>query len=261
MADKRKKKEEEPAGAPGWMVTYGDMMSLLLCFFVLLLSFSTISEESYAAAMMSFRGALGILPQNQSMIQVLPTSPSKDVPRHIEQLARRIRERMQIMGKESDVRLQFDRGGLLIDLPSKVLFDTGSAELKAESHTVLQTLAEFLADVPGAFFEVRGHTDNIPLSGNSVYRDNYDLSYARARAVTEYLSAAGKIPLSAFEVVACGEHQPVAANETEEGRQANRRVELFVRGDLGEEAERSLRESIDALEGAQETVTPPQPTE
>ncbi|HQE77107.1 MAG TPA: flagellar motor protein MotB, partial [Candidatus Hydrogenedentes bacterium] len=70
--EKRKRGGEEPSGAPGWMVTYGDMMSLLLCFFVLLLSFSSVSEKKYSQAVQSLKGALGVLPRNLSVIQPLP---------------------------------------------------------------------------------------------------------------------------------------------------------------------------------------------
>src|SRR5690606_4418358 len=93
------------------------------------------------------------------------------------------------------------------------------------------------------FVEVRGHTDNRPISGAG-YRDNFDLSYERAKNVMLYFTRQGGLPQDEFEVIACGESQPIATNETEEGRQANRRVELFVRGDFGEEGEETIGSMI-----------------
>ena len=95
--EKRKRGGEEPSGAPGWMVTYGDMMSLLLCFFVLLLSFSSVSEKKYSQAVQSLKGALGVLPRNLSVIQPLPI---EQLPlnrlRTIERIGRMIQERLLI---------------------------------------------------------------------------------------------------------------------------------------------------------------------
>ena len=250
-AGRRKKQSaEEGGGAPAWMVTYGDMMSLLLTFFVLLLSFSTISQEDFEKAMMSLQGAFGILPQYRTMVQINPLPKvSRETAQAIERLARELRRRLQVLGKEDDVDIKYDKqGGLKISLPSKILFDTARAEIKEEAYPFLADLAELLAGIPNAFVEVRGHTDSRPLISTARYRDNYDLSYARADAVTRYIVTVGGMPIDRFEIIACGPGQPVATNDTPEGQQANRRVEVYVRGQLGEATMTTLREEISALE-------------
>lgn len=252
--DKQKKGSDEAPGAPGWMVTYGDMMSLLLCFFVLLLSFSSISERKYSRAIQSLKGALGVLPRNTSVIEPLPVQqlhPRR--PRAIERAARMIRERLLINNKAKDVKVEFDEeGGLKINLPSEILFDTAQAELKSAALSVLDDIAVVLKDLPNAEIEICGHTDSRPLTGGGRFEDNYHLSYARAKSVTDFLHENSGIPMKVFEIVACGPSQPIATNETEEGMQANRRVEIYVRGEFSEETTEELRRAIDALDDRSE---------
>lgn len=231
MARRDRRKAEEP-GVPGWIVTYGDMMSLLLCFFVLLLSFSIIDERKFTKAVVSLRGAFGVLPKLTSVVGE-QTKPRKRAPEEMHRLARKLRRKMQVAGREGDVKIEFDKeGGLKIVLPNQVLFDTARAELRPNSYGVLQSVAELLSELQDCFIEVRGHTDSRPLVSSAKYRDNYDLSYGRADAVARRVHVTGRIPLNQFEIVACGPGQPVATNQTEDGQQANRRVEIYVRGAL-----------------------------
>ena len=247
MPPRKKKKGDEGGGAPLWMVTYGDLMSLLLTFFVLLLSFSTITEEeAFKQAIASFRGAVGFLPRELTVVQINPMPKRmKRTSRTIEELARKL---LQIMGKDDKVKIELDaQGGLKISLPNQVLFDTARAELKVEAYAVLNDVGEVLAELPIAFFEVRGHTDNRPLVRSSQYRDNYDLSFGRADAVARYLNRAQDIPLDQFEIIACGAGQPVAPNSTLEGQRANRRVEIYIRGIAGDDRFEEFQRRIESL--------------
>ncbi len=256
MARREKKKDDEQGGAPGWVVTFSDLMSLLLTFFVLLLSFSTISEKDFQRAIMSLQGALGVLPLNTSVVNPFPRPPTRQSTK-AEELARKLRRRLQVTGKESAVKVEYDAtGGLKITLPEAVLFDAGSAELKAAAAPVLQQVGEVLEELPKAFIEVRGHSDDRPLTNTARYRDNLELSFWRADAVARRLEDAAALDLDQFEVVAVGSGQPVAPNLTEAGRAANRRVELQVRGILERERIRKLEESFGTVEGAQPPLRP-----
>jgi len=95
---------------------------------------------------------------------------------------------------------------------------------------------------------VRGHTDSLPTGTSAQFRDNYDLSYFRAYSVAERLSAVGGVPEEQFEIVAAGSNQPVATNATEEGRQANRRVELYVRGLVDKSRMEGLEGPVEGVE-------------
>jgi len=242
-----RQKKPEAEGAPAWVVTYGDMMSLLLCFFVLLLSFSTISEEAFKEALLSLQGALGVLPAHSSVVATYPRT-MRQRKEEMEQAARRLQRQLLIQGKERQVKIEMDaQGGLKINLPSAILFDIGSATLRADAFPVLRDVAQILAELPDTFIEVRGHSDSQPLRDTVRFRDNYDLSYARADAVARQLMRVGEIPIDQFEIISCGSSQPVATNATEEGRNANRRVEIYVRGLVD-------RRKIELLQGESETL-------
>jgi len=251
---REKRKGDEEAGAPAWMTTFADLMSLLLCFFVLLLSFSTISEEEFNQAMMSLQGAFGVLPRNSDIFNLMP-KPPRPTQRTIEEVARRLRRKLQIRDKQNDVKVEYtEQGGLKVVLANQILFDTASADLKPDALPVLDDVAEVLAGLEGAFFEVRGHTDSRPLRGSARFRDNHDLSWARADAVARFLSGPGKLDFSKVEITGCGAGQPVAPNDTPEGMQANRRVEVHVRGVQDEDRWMQLQQDIQNLPTNQTSV-------
>jgi chemotaxis protein MotB len=210
------------------MVTYADMMNLLLAVFVLILAFSIINEKKLTKAVASLQGAFGASPR-----EVAAPTEGESAARPtatIESAARDLERKLQVIGRDQEVKIEYDKqGGLRIILPNRFVFDTASAEVKPESQPVLQNVGELLSSVPGCFIEVRGHTDGRPLLNHAKYRDNYDLSYARADNVARRIQGYGHLPIEEFEIVACGAGQPVATNETEEGQQANRRVEILVR--------------------------------
>jgi len=249
MAKKEKACECEP-GAPLWVLTYGDMMSLLLTFFILLLSFATMDKpRDFQEAIISIKGAFGVLPSELRMVRVQAAPQRVKRPnKEAEDTARRVQRGLQVMGLQRDVKLTYDTaGGVKISLPEAILFPTGGAQLRVESYTLLDSIGALLAEIPDANFEVRGHTDSEQMSDTSVYRDNHDLSYARADVVARYLQGTSRIDFERFQIVGCGDGLPVATNTTPEGRQANRRVEILVRGLLDSERTRQLQERVDKL--------------
>jgi len=250
LGGRKKKGDDGPPGAPAWMVTFGDLMSLLLTFFVLLLSFSVMEESKVSQAIESIQGALGVMDKNSSVFEFKQVADNKASQRSeaIKRLARRLRRRMQVLGKESDVSIEFNKkGGLKINLPSEMLFDSAQADLKSNSAPVLQGIAALLVDVPDKFVEVRGHTDNRPLTSSGRFRDNHDLSYERARNVMAFLTGAAGMRSEEFEVIALGDSQPIAPNDTEEGRIANRRVEIQIRGDFSDETLEDVHQNMNLL--------------
>jgi len=243
-----RKKDEGEQGAPKWMATFADLMSLLLTFFVLLLSFSTIAEpDKFEQAMISLRGAFGVMDGASEPVRIFETTPERSGSDEMRRIARELRRRLQVRGEEQNVDLQFDENGLRINLPSQVLFSSGSAVLQAQAAPILEEVAGVLSGVSGLRIQVVGHTDNIPLTSSDTYRDNYDLSYGRAKSVTRYLFDEGGIPLENMEMVARGPDDPIATNETEEGRQRNRRVELFVRAESSRDDLGGVQEQLDEI--------------
>ncbi len=260
----RRQDNDRPA-APAWTVTFADMMGLLLSFFVLIVSFSSVERNKITAAVGSVQGAFGIAPQNQAIRQqqvgVNPTQLPQRVPRVVERVAREFRNRLQVLGVDEGVAIKYSGdGGLEINLPNKVLFDFGRAELKPEAYEILNQLASSLSSVPGIFVEIRGHTDNVPVGTNSAFSDNYDLSYQRAKNVMLQMTAPGGLQQGECEVIACGSSQPLSDNGTEEGRAANRRVQIRVRGDFSKEGSAEAASVIETLQGSQPPQTPAQPS-
>lgn len=241
MPRERRTQNGGEGGAPGWVVTYGDMMSLLLTFFILLAAFSTISEEDFKKAIGSLEGAFSVFPKYQSVID-MQSAGKKEKQRKLQQSAQQLAEELQINGLDKQVQVEYDaKGGIKITLPDVILFEKGEAELKPEAIPVLSIVAKALSTLRGVFIEVKGHTDNTPIQNTGRFKDNYDLSYARAVQVMRKLQTFGMLSDECFEIIACGANQPVASNLTEEGRAQNRRVEIFVRGFLEEEQFYSLQ--------------------
>lgn len=232
----------DSAGGMRWLLTYADMITLLLALFIYLFSISTVNIEKLQAFSNTFVTLFGFnkapAPMNSATSgdSVVPiengtaSSQPGATSRNIERAGRELQRQLQVAGKAGEVQVEFNKeGGLKITMPNQFLFDTAKAELRPEADPVFQSLAGLLAELSGIFIEVRGHTDSRPLRANAKYRDNYDLSYARADAVARRLNTLGRILMDQFEIVACGPGQPVATNDSEEGMQANRRVEIFVR--------------------------------
>ena len=250
MAD-AKKCPECKAGAPAWVVTFGDLMSLLMTFFVLLLSFATMEKpKQFDEFAFSIRSSFaGVLPKNLTMTQVNPMPVRmKHMPEDVEEAARKMERILQVEGKKDDVQVEYDAtGALKITLPNRVLYESGQAQLLPDAEVFLTGVGEVLGQYPDAFFEVHGHTDNTSLTTTTVFRDNKDLSYARADAVMRFLSQSATIPIDQFQSVAHGSGQPLESNTTPEGRIANRRVEIYIRGLLTDNEVKQLKERVDVL--------------
>ena len=218
----------KPPTSPGWMTTYGDIMTLLLTFFVLLISYSTIQEEKFKRSLASFQAALGMMPQARSLIQFdkppaikfMPAIPAKEI-------IRRLRHSIYSGGLKGQMKVSRDKEGIRITIESPLLFDSGKAELRSNASPVLEELVAILADSPNVVV-VEGHTDNVPIH-NERFPSNWDLSTARAISVARFLFENGGFDPARFTVAGYAEYHPVKSNDTQEGRQENRRVEILLK--------------------------------
>ncbi len=230
MAKKQKCPDCPPVGAPSYMTTYGDMMTLLVTFFVLLISFSSIQESKFKQAMSSLQGALGVLQADGGRMILRPQLPYYEIKRHdfdyeMEKILQQLEEITERTGTHENVKYERSKDRIHFSISNPMLFDSGSASVKVEANEILAQIARVLAMVP---YEVRveGHTDNIPIH-TSRFPSNWDLSAARALAVVQEFIGNG-IPPERFQVIGFGEFRPIAANDTPEGRSQNRRVEIYV---------------------------------
>ena len=127
----------------------------------------------------------------------------------------------------SEASVGYDERGLVTRMLDQVLFDSGKAELRGGAFPVLDKVAQVLQQVPDQPVGVEGHTDNVPIK-YSGWADNKALSYARAKAVSEYLISKHGMDPERLTPIGYGEERPIASNGTAEGRQKNRRVEIII---------------------------------
>ncbi len=184
-----------------WAVTYGDLMSYLAILFLLL--FATVSTKSLELQM-SLKSVEGQFSKESKIIGELFSRYG------IQQIAK-------LELRENKLRIVFN---------TPILFDSGSATLKADCIPHFIKLGQSLSELPNAI-QVEGHTDNRPLIGNKKFVSNWELSAARAFAVLRVLEING-VPSSRLSAIGYGEFKPVKSNDTEEGRSANRRIEVNI---------------------------------
>ncbi|MCP3954831.1 MAG: OmpA family protein [Desulfobacterales bacterium] len=231
-------------GAPDWVVTFGDLMSLLLCFFVLLLSFSEMDKSVYKEVAGSLEKAFGVQrkdkvldsPKGLKMIAkdfdqaIVPPRPSQEfiVTQEKKQIGEELQKVIESSFKDIQdlVDINVSEEQIAISLMGESTFDSGKAQIKPQMKPLLEKIAAALSGTDGEII-IAGHTDNIPLSGGR-YRSNLGLSTARASSVAEYMLGRGKIKPDRLATMGFGEFRPVESNRTARGRQKNRRVEIIV---------------------------------
>jgi chemotaxis protein MotB len=215
-------------GLATWVMTYGDMMTLLLTFFVLIVSFSSIQDVKFKEAAMGLREALGVLRSptsvlelNQPIIERRTDEESQDFLREVEEMERSL----LADGQEESVTVDVSASGVTFRIAAPVLFASGAAELQEIDPELLEKLAAMIRKYPYEV-QVEGHTDAVPIS-TPRFPSNWHLSAARAVTVAERLQALGVAP-ERLSAVGRGEYEPLADNATAEGRARNRRVEIYI---------------------------------
>jgi chemotaxis protein MotB len=146
----------------------------------------------------------------------------------LEQAKRVLEDSLSQEIKDKQVRLQMMEKGLVISVVGDVLFDSGKSKIRPEAHSILDKVASVLGEnVPQLNVGIEGHTDNEPIRF-SAWKSNWELSAARALSVLHYLVDNKGILPSRVSAIGYGEYRPVATNDTKEGRQLNRRVEIVI---------------------------------
>lgn len=236
----RRKKKQADAEGPGWEVVFTALSIILVAFFCMLNSYSDMEKGRLIEIVRSLRGALTILPGGKSPelgADLYPPSPdilsegrvpaAYPNPEAVDSLRRQFEE----AGGKDEVTLDATKEGLRITLLDKLLFDSGQAEVKKDAEKFLNIVANTIKK-SSARAIITGHTDNVPID-TARYPSNWELSVMRAVNVMRYMSQDFRIPMDHFEARGCGEFRPLGANETEEERSRNRRVEIMLES-LGE---------------------------
>ncbi len=260
MSPRKRKPEEVPKGSPAWMTSYGDLMSLLLVFFILLFSFSVVDVDDFIkaiggidAAISGSKGTFKMTDTNSVQSPVpsgrapVPseakgggTSAVKKTPVATMKKLQVTRDEVQAMVKlkktiereiigesgPENINLTITERGLLVSLKEQILFDRGKAKLHSEVDPVLDVLGVTLRSNSFSI-RVEGHTCDLPV-GTPAFPSNWELSTARAVSVSRYLIKEGQITPERLSVTGYGEYKPIVPNTSEENRSLNRRVDIIV---------------------------------
>jgi chemotaxis protein MotB len=242
----RKKYEEEQDNHDRWLVSYADFITLLFAFFVVMYAISSVNEGKYRVLASSLVGAFGnrvaIAPVSSEPQVAVPPKPipqkraGEALRREKEQMTHMARDILKVLAplvNQGKVRVTQSPRGVRIEINASVLFAPGDAKLSEETGDVLMAVAAVLKNDEHAI-QVEGHTDNVPIK-NTFYPSNWELSAVRAGSVIRLFTEGG-IAEQRLTAIGKGATQPVADNQTAEGRLRNRRVTVIILSNLPEPA-------------------------
>ena len=260
-----KQKEDAPApGAPAWTATFGDLMNLLLCFFVLLFAMSSVDVAKFEQIAASFSTAFGIFSGGASSFgtgaligngvsqlteiadyvnsmglstegdtssDTTSATAAQEVESEQMKASEALAEKIQKAASEEkidhDIELKYTSQYVQMTIQGAILFDSGSVSIKEDALPILNKVGLILETYAGGTIEIEGHTDNVPMSG-AKYSNNNELSSGRALSIFDYFIAHTTLDPAKIMHTGRGEYVPVADNATPEGRAKNRRVEIRI---------------------------------
>lgn len=226
-----KKCPECPKPCAAWMATFSDLCTLLLTFFVLLISMASFEPVKFKMTSESLQGAFGVL----ESFPTVPIHPVVAIPKKTGdeqkrkqslQDAKKIKEVVESKNLDDAVKVEVTETGIAIMLRDPVGFASGSADLKEQGKSILGDVGEIIKKNEGLKVRVEGHTDDVPIGGR--YRSNWELSSARSLSVVELLSKETGIQPQNMSAVGYGEFRPIVPNTSPENRSKNRRIQIFV---------------------------------
>ena len=210
-----------------WAVTYGDLMSFLMIFFLVLFSFSMVKSSGDTGKSRKYEEPLGNIQKafggakNTKRVERAKVQEAEDT------VEDKLKQSMAINQLSNVVQIDANERRIKLILSEAVLFDSGKAELKARAKEVLKQIAVELNKAPNEVL-VEGHTDNVPIHKGR-YETNLELSMARASSVIQYLQSPDvNMDPKRLAGIGYGEYHPVTDNNTPEGRAKNRRIEISL---------------------------------
>jgi len=242
---------------PAWLAAFGDLMSLLLCFFVLLLSMSSMDAKKVSEAIGSLSGAMSVLEGGtkteiskqriQESTPIESQDETSDTVNRIQQAAADANEMME-KSQGPEVTVDEAENGFVIKMPAALLFKPGSATIDNQDALLfLKRVALIIAELPNDMqLSIQGHTDNTNPGPSSPFKDNWELSSARAIAVLHELILDGVNP-ARMSAAGFAQYHPIATNATPTGREKNRRVELHFFGTKSKEDNKETTSILDKV--------------
>jgi chemotaxis protein MotB len=251
------------AGAPAWMATFGDMMSLLLCFFVLLLSFANMDIVKFREMLGSVKDAFGVRTENMGQFDAKASQP-RDAPEAGTESTVEFTEDVRAFIENSDLQDVVEavpgERGVTIRITGKLMFESASDELRTTGQPVLDEIVDLAKRYPNTI-GVEGHTDDRPIN-SARYQSNWSLSAARAVAGVRYMIDVGGIDPARISATGFAHTRPIASNDTEEDRAMNRRLEfVFFKDTYGAAKDKPVEAGVAEDQPAEAGVAEDKPTD
>lgn len=245
MARKRRQENSNSGDSSGaWLTTYSDLVTLLLAFFVLLFSISEVDAEKFRLIMSSFQGGTGVF-EGEKTLDPLDYPEEEminldlDLDDDLETLKEYLEEYSDTLGLGEQIIIEVEERGIIVRFMDNVFFDSGSADVKEESFSILESVSEILnkEEFLSRQIKVEGHTDTDPIRRNPRYPTNWELSSARATNVLRYLVENTNISGDRISPSGYSYYRNIAPNDSEENKSKNRRVDIVILRDFYEEQE------------------------
>ena len=224
---RRRKRAGDDENLDRWLLTYADLITLLLAFFVVMYSMSQIDNKKFGKV----SDALNTILKGGSSVLRYQQEPTKNGHGllklgNLRMVQQKIEEKFKQLGKNEVLQTEITERGLVVHILESTLFDQGSSELKPRAREVLDLIADHLQGRPN-HIRVEGHTDDTPIN-TPIYPSNWELSSARATAVVRYYAENYAIPPDRISALGYGKYRPVAPNNSIENRARNRRVDVVI---------------------------------
>ena len=223
---------------PLFMATYGDMVTLLLCFFILLFTIAKIEGREFRLILSAFRGSLGFFEGGQTLSKgkleemglTLESLPSSEEGSSLSKAVKVATEVFKPEIKSKRVRITEEERGLVISLVGSDNFEPGSARLTQQIKATLVKVGGLLRSL-NAPVRIEGHTDEHPVAtGRNLerYETNWELASQRAINVLRYLHESEDVEPEKMSAVSYGKYRPINISNTPEGRAINRRIDIII---------------------------------
>ncbi len=222
--------EEKKENSERWLLTYSDMITLLMIFFIVLYTISTVNSQKFqqiaASLGKTFDGTNYVIGQQSgnSILDSIKTTGTNGT--NDNSIASQLDKLIKQYNLQNMVTYKVDERGFVISLNDTLLFDTGSADVKPEQKETLIKIGNILKSMPN-YIRVEGYTDNVPINNNQ-FHSNWELSVIRATNVVEILVNDVKMDPAKISAVGYGEYRPIVPNDSDKNRQLNRRVDIVI---------------------------------
>jgi len=227
---RKKKHDEEHENAERWLLTYADLITLLLAFFIVMYSMSKVDAKKFGAMSQALQTILhgkgtSILKGDANLKGIEDGGGALKIG-DLKLLQVKIKKMAKDMGLEGKIDASMDDRGLVVRVSESAFFDPGSADLKGVARDVLDVISDLLREFPN-HIRIEGHTDNMPIRTEK-YPSNWELSVNRSTVCVRYLIEQHSFPPERISALGYGEYRPIATNGDDIGRAKNRRVDIVV---------------------------------